>query len=162
MIEAVKPNRRQMLAATAAFLVLPWLGLPALAEAQSSAAFLASIYDRYHGESGGVDLSDAAALQRWFTPALAQMIADDDAKADAVSEVPSLDADPFIDAQDGDIADMKITVDDRSDDKAIGHVTFTNFGEAKSITLDLLRVDGEWRVDDIEWAEGTLRGLYTH
>ena len=76
-------------------------------------------------------------------------------------EVPALDGDPFVDAQEWDIKSFDITVDQAGADKAIGHVRFKNYDEEKSLTLDLVHLKSGWRIDDIHWSNGTLRKLLT-
>lgn len=136
--------------------------MPVAAAASSPLAFLASIYDQYGSGKDGVPLGDEAALKRWFSPSLAQLIQHDRAIADEADDLPSLDGDPFVDAQDWDITDLSVKAEDLGGGKATGHVSFRNFGEAKSIELDLVETAAGWRVDDIHWNDASLRGLYTH
>jgi hypothetical protein len=35
-----------------------------------------------------------------------------------------------------------------------------NFGKPEKVVLELLRSGEEWRIADVEWASGTLHGLY--
>ena len=35
-----------------------------------------------------------------------------------------------------------------------------NFGKPEKVVLELLRSGKEWRIADVEWDPGTLRGLY--
>ena len=44
--------------------------------------------------------------------------------------------------------------------KAVGTVTFLNFGKPEKVVLELLRVGNEWRVGDVIWGSGTLRNVY--
>jgi hypothetical protein len=40
-------------------------------------------------------------------------------------------------------------------------VSFTNFGKAEKVVVELLRVGADWRIADIQWDDaGTLRGLF--
>ncbi|MCX5516535.1 hypothetical protein C3941_18655 [Kaistia algarum] len=151
-------SRRRFLAATAIVLAAG----PLAAAAPSALSFLASIYDSYGPGKYGIPLDDEAALRRWFSPSLADLIQKDRAAAAEVDEVPMLDGDPFIDAQDGDITDLSLKVDDLGDGKAIGHVAFRNSGDPRSIELKLVETSAGWRIDEINWGDATLRGLYTH
>ena len=45
-------------------------------------------------------------------------------------------------------------------DAAVGVVRFRNSGRKVAITLKLVRTPAGWRISDIVWPEGTLRGLY--
>jgi len=161
------PSLYSFLACTRTF-ALPCLGLflallPLAAQAadQTPRAFLQSIYKHYIGtNTAGVKLDKDADYRRYFTPELAQMILDDIAKSQKNDDVPALDGDPFIDAQDWSITKIDIDVDDKATDKTVGKVSFKNLGEAKTITLDLVKIDGAWKIDDIHWPEATLRSLY--
>jgi len=44
--------------------------------------------------------------------------------------------------------------------KTVGTVSFLNFGKPEKVTLELLRSGNEWRIADVAWDSGTLRGLY--
>ncbi|MCX5567901.1 DUF3828 domain-containing protein [Kaistia nematophila] len=125
-------------------------------------AFVASIYERYENGGDGVPLDDAATIRALFEPRLAEMILADRDEAAAVGDVPKLDGDPFVDAQDFDITDLRIDVEDGTPDRAEAHVSFLNFGEPKRIDLRLEWLETGWRIRDIYWPEGSLRGLYTH
>src|SRR5262249_28546240 len=100
-------------------------------------------------------------LARYFSPDVVKLMDKMYAAAKKADEVPALDGDPFVDAQDWDIKSFDITVDQVGDDKATGHVRFKNFEEDKSLTLDLIHVKSGWRIDDIHWSDGTLRKLLT-
>ena len=71
-----------------------------------------------------------------------------------------LDADPFVGHQDWDIAEVVIEVKATDAVKTTANVTFTNAGKLERVTLELLRSGKEWRIADIAWESGTLRGLY--
>jgi hypothetical protein len=128
---------------------------------QVPSAFLHGIYKQYIGAgTPGVKLDGAADYKRYFTPELANIIIADNAKANQVGDVPTLDGDPFIDAQDWSITAVKIAVDDKATDKTVAKVSFKNNGEAETVTLDLVKMDGAWKIDDIHWPEDSLRGIY--
>lgn len=99
----------------------------------SAKAFLDGIYAHYLGkESKGVPLSTKGDLERLFAPKLARAILADRARAAARGEVPVLDGDPFIDAQDWEIAAFDITVDLKDANHAVGTVRFTNLEQQPS------------------------------
>jgi hypothetical protein len=124
-------------------------------------AFLESIYRTYgNPNSPGTRIHSKAALDRYFTPELAARIDKDAKAAKRKDEPPALDGDPFIDAQDWDIKGLKITVSERDTDKASAVVSFANFGEERKVSLELAKTAAGWRIDDIHWREGSLRGLY--
>ncbi len=161
------PSRRGILLAAGATLAAILVGgapSPARADDPSAAAlaFLQSIYAPYQNGGAGIDRTENGILATLFTPELAAMIADDDARAAADGEVPNLEADPFIDAQDGEIGPIDVTIADAPGGRYVGRASFTNSGEPKVIELVLVETPAGWRIDDIHWPEGTLRGLYSH
>jgi hypothetical protein len=156
-------SRRLIVAGLAVVLAFP--ALPALAGAEPAAkAFLSSIYQRYLGNSSGaakgVALTNAKLVRGYFTVGLASLILEDRATAAKRGEPPVLDGDPFIGHQDWDISSLAIEVKDTGAFKTTGTVTFMNSGKPEKIVLELLRSGNEWRIADIEWDSGTLRGLY--
>ena len=142
--------------------------MPAWAQAQGPAAapsapaltpeaFLRGIYTPYPNQ----DFKGQPFWQvdRFFTPDLARVIEADMKEAKRRGEAPRLDGDPFIDAQDWDIANLAIAV--KADGpKAIGQVSFDNQGKRTQITLDLVRTGMGWRIADIKAPSGTLSELY--
>jgi hypothetical protein len=126
-------------------------------------AFVAAIYERYANGGDGMVLDDAQTIRALFEPRLAELIIADGEEAAAAGDVPRMDGDMFIDAQDWDITDLTVAVEAVTPDRAEGHVAFANFGAPKRVDLQLVRgEDGGWRIRDILWAESSLRGLYTH
>lgn len=140
----------------------------AAAAAEASArAFVAAIYDTYVGKTGnGVALDNNQTVQRYFEPSLAALILKDQNDAAQRKEVGTLDFDPFVDAQDWDIAAYNVTVSDKGADKASATIKFNNFGKAKTIVLNLVKIKNEWKISDITWTPhenpNTLRALYVH
>src|SRR5437868_14910019 len=65
--------------------------------------FLDAIYKTYIGKNAKGMPLDKPATMRLFTPALRKAIDDDSKRAARKNEVPNLDGDPFVDAQDWDI-----------------------------------------------------------
>jgi hypothetical protein len=139
------------------------LAVPALAADDATPdKFLATIYHQYEGKNAkGVDIYGKGALARYFEPSLVALIAKDEAEAAKRGDVPELDGDPFIDAQDWEITDLKIATVMDGTDKATGTVSFQNFKEPHSVTVKLVKLPVGWRIADIVWAEDSLRGLYT-
>jgi hypothetical protein len=125
---------------------------PATAE-----AFLRSIYDPYlRADFKGQPYRQAS---RFFVPELVKAMDDDMREAKRRDEVPKLDGDPFLDAQDWEIKNLAIAVE-TSGPKAIGRVSFDNFGKRTEITLDLVQLPAGWRIADIKAPSGTLSALY--
>ena len=126
----------------------------------SAQDFLARIYATYKGKDAkGIDLNKPGATARYFSPSLARLI-DADVKA-AKGEVGQLGADPFIDAQDFEIAAFAIEVKELAPGKALGTVKFKNFTEDQTVTLDLVKLKTGWRVDEIRGpTTKSLRALF--
>lgn len=96
---------------------------------------------------------------RFFAPPLARAIEADMLEAKRRGEVPKLDGDPFVDAQDWDIANLAISVE-ADGPKAIGRVSFDNVGKLVTISLDLIRTGIVWRIADVAAPSGRLSDLY--
>jgi Protein of unknown function (DUF3828) len=133
----------------------------ARAAGPSAQSFVQAIYDQYKGKDAkGVELSDDAAVRRYFAPALAALIIKD--RRQARGEVGKLDADPFIDAQDWEIDDVNVALRDVAADKVIATVSFKNLGQPQTVILDLVKLKQDWRIANITWdRKATLRGLLT-
>ena len=147
-----------------ALLVAIALVLPlSIAQADPAAqAFIDGIYSQYRGaKSSGVRLDGTAALERYFEPSLVTLLVKDGEEASKKGEVPKLDGDPFVDAQDWDITEVKSIITDAGKDRAQAVVTFRNFRKPKTVTLDLVRIGAVWKISDITWQEGSLRKLLT-
>ena len=140
-------------------------GAAAAAVDRSPRAFVAAIYDAYVGKNGnGIPLDSNQKVQRYFEPSLAALILKDQNDAAQRKEVGTLDFDPFVDAQDWDIAAYNVTVSDKGTDKATATVTFNNFGKPNAVVLDLVKIKNEWKISDLTWTPhenpNTLRALY--
>jgi hypothetical protein len=139
------------------------LAAPAWAQGQpphetlTPEAFLRGIYTPYPNE----DFKGQPFWQvdRFFAPDLARVIEADMRDAKRRGEVPKLDGDPFVDAQDWDIEKLAISVKAEGP-KATGQVTFENQGKPTHITLDLVHTGIGWRIADIKAPSGTLSDLY--
>jgi hypothetical protein len=138
--------------------ILALAALPALAQEQSAAQFLHAIYDQYKGTDGPP--LDDAAMASYFTPDLYRLIKADSDAAAKKGEVPLMSGDPFIDAQDWKIDQIRIAVEEPKPDAAVGTVTFRNFGEMFEIKLDLAKTPKGWRIAEIYAPSGSLKELY--
>jgi len=136
----------------------------AAAAPQSADVFLRDIYAHYKGDDQttgkGIFLDKPSDVHRYFADDLAALIIADDAAAAKRGDVPELDGDPFVDAQDWAITDIAIHVDSETATAAKATVTFKNFKEPHAVHLDLVETPKGWRISDIAWKEGTFRGLY--
>jgi hypothetical protein len=139
------------------------LAAPALAEEATPQAFLTALYHRYEGKhTRGIDYADKRTLLRYFDPSLVALITVDQEPAKKNDEVPALNGDPFVDAQEWEITQLAITAEVSGPDKANGTVAFRNFNKAQKFRIALVRLKDGWRIADIVWSEGSLRGLYTN
>ena len=157
------PRRRLVLAAIAALPAQAWAQAqePGKSEPPKETvtpeAFLRGIYTPYPNQ----DFKGQPFWQvdRFFTPDLARAIEADMREAKRRGEVPRLDGDPFVDAQEWDVENLAIKVDSDGQ-KATGLVSFDNLGKPKQVTLDLLRTGVGWRIVDIKSPSGVLSDLY--
>lgn len=145
----------------AALLVVPGIAFARVAEL-SAKSFLATIYQAYVGSSvqqaKGVPLDTPTTIRRYFSPGLASLILDESATAKGNALV--LGSDPFVGRETWQISDLAIEVKEGGPTKALGTVTFTNFGQPEKILIELLKVGDDWRIAEINWGPLTLRGLY--
>jgi hypothetical protein len=138
---------------------------PTLAADPEAAAFVTSIYAAYKGKNAkGIRLDTDANLRRYFEPSLAALMIKDQKDAARRHDAPNLDGDPFVDAQDWDIAAFDIAVTDTVNGTASATVKFRNADTPTVVVLDLVKTGDNWRVGDITWQHDgkkeTLRGLY--
>jgi hypothetical protein len=124
-------------------------------------AFVDSIYNTYLAkDSKGVSIDNEAAIRRYFAPPLSDAIVKDMAEAQKANEVPTLNGDPFIDAQDWEIANLRTVVKTTGANTAVATVNFTIFRKPRTVTLDLIRTGDGWRIAKIRAPSGSLRALY--
>lgn len=135
----------------------------AVAQGASPLTFLEHLYKPYRNSTNGkgVDYSKPDNVRRYFGPQLAKAMLRDMADSKKRQEVPLLNGDPFIDAQDWEIANLKIEMQPGATRRnATGVVTFTNAGEPHTVTVDLIKTGDGWRIYEINAPSGSLRGLY--
>ena len=87
------------------------------------------------------------------------MIIKDQREAAKRKEPPTLDGDPFVDAQEWEIAALDIAVSRAAADKALATVNFRNFDKPVTLRLELIQLKDAWKIGDIQWNDGTLRAL---
>jgi hypothetical protein len=133
----------------------------ATAETVSPQTFVENIYRIYLDKNGkGISLANDATIRGYFASPLAQAMIADFAEAEKRGEVPMLNGDPFIDAQDWEISNLKIAVKPTGADTAVAVVAFVIFNEPRTVTLELVNTRAGWRIADIRWSSGSLRALY--
>ena len=137
------------------------MAITATAETTAPQAFVDGIYQHYLGkDSKGLVLSSEAVIRRYFAPPLSDAMVKDFAAAHKAGEVPMLNGDPFIDAQDWEISNLKTAVKSIGANTAIATANFVIFMKPRTVTLDLVNTPVGWRIADIQWPSGSLRTLY--
>ncbi len=132
--------------------------LPIAAEAQQSAqAFLDGLYAPYR--TRGFRGQPYTQAERFFEPTLAAAMRRDAELARKNGVPPTLDGDPFVDAQDWEIANLSVRVA-AAGEQATGMVSFTNSRQKKTLAVELVQTKDGWRIADIAGAHGSLRALY--
>jgi hypothetical protein len=140
-------------------------GERALAAGTSAHDFVAAIYKAYVGKNGnGIALDGDRPIHHYFVTSLADLILKDQFEAAQRNEPGVLDFDPFVDAQDWDIAAFTVAVRETGADKASATVKFKNSGKAQTVVLDLVKANNEWQISNITWTPhdkpNNLRALY--
>lgn len=116
-----------------------------------------ALYEPYLSNQNPKPFLDAAPL----TPELRDMMKTAQEQAHERGEPTAVvDFDPIIDGQDWELSDLTVElVEPAQDDSAQVRARFKNMGEDVSLTYDLVRQGGGWRIDNIEGANWTLRQL---
>jgi hypothetical protein len=119
-------------------------------DAASANAFVRSLYAAYHGDGPDYLGRQAGAV---FAPSLLRLIRRDAAQTPA-GDAPNLDGDPICDCQ--DFGGLKLT-DVKVEGGQGGHATATArlriSADRRTVKLDLIAVQGHWRVSDVHTAE---------
>jgi hypothetical protein len=109
-------------------------------------------------------MGDKAAKAKYFSAALLRMIAADEKRSAKRNEPPNLDGDPFVDAQEATVNDLKILLISTAGGKASVLADFDRGeGKREKVTYSMVFERGLWRVDDIAYdlpgePARTLRG----
>jgi hypothetical protein len=144
-------------------LALPLLALPlllasgAVGQEPTPQQFLQSIYEPY--KKAGFKGQPYWEPARFFAPDLAAAVERDMAEAKKRKEPPTLDGDPFMDAQEWQVEAISYASSIKGD-KAAGAVAFVSLGETKGLSLSLVKTPAGWRIRDIVGPSGSLRALY--
>ena len=100
-----------------------------------------------------------ARLDAYFVKSLGDLIWND--AKNSKGEVGVIDGDPLYDAQDMEIKNFMIGKPAYEGRAAKVVVTFSNFGQKKTIIYRLVKLNAGWRIDDIDYGEGrTLRSEF--
>jgi len=131
----------------------------AIAADPSPKDFVTAIYRNYEGKAAkGLPLN-SPKIRALISPGLLRLIDADEKQAAKRNEPPTLDGDPFVDAQDWEIPSFTIDVSDKGSDKAEATVQFTNGGSPSTVMLMLVKLNGAWRIDDFIGIDGSLREI---
>jgi hypothetical protein len=129
--------------------------------------FLTAIYQTYVGSSAssaqsgkGIMLGDADIIRRYFSPGLVSLILEESPVVRQPGEAIVIGSDPFIGRESWEIANLSVEVKEAGPAKAVGTVSFTNFGQPEKVVVELLKVGADWRIAEIKWGPLTLRSLY--
>jgi hypothetical protein len=129
----------------------------------SAKSFLTTIYQAYIGNSAqsakGITLADPEAIRRYFSPGLASLILDDNVATSRPGNAIVLGNDPFVGRESWDITNLSVEVKETGA-KAIGTISFNNFGKPEQVVVELLKVGADWRIAEIKWGPLTLRSIY--
>ncbi len=135
------------------------LSRAAQAQQPTPQAFLEAIYKpyldkNYRGQNYG-------QADRFFVPDIVRAMNADYAAAKRRGEVPLLDGDPFVCAQEWEISKLAVSVSTNGT-KTTGIVAFDNLEKPTRVTLDLVQTPTGWRIADIACSGDptSLRALY--
>lgn len=112
-------------------------------------AFLQAIYAPYTTEG-----SNSLAREHVYSQPMLKLMARDTELAG--DEVGYLNGDPLCDCQDYAAFRPDISVSEKLG-KATANITFKNGERESKLALSLVQESGQWRVDDVVSAEGSLR-----
>lgn len=113
-------------------------------------AFVAGLYAAYHGKGPDYLGREAKAT---FAPALLRLIRRD-ATETGPGDVGALDGDPICDCQDfGGLRNVRMKVTGGVKGQARATVRFQISSEWRTVNLDLVAIQGHWRVGDVHTAD---------
>jgi Protein of unknown function (DUF3828) len=124
---------------------------------QTAQAFLESLYAPYRAK--GFNGQPYTQAERFFEPTLAAAMQRDYQLAQKNGVPPTLNGDPFVDAQEWEVSNLSIRAAS-SGEQATGMVSFMNFKQKKTLAVELVQTGAGWRIADIAGAGGSLRALY--
>ena len=81
---------------------------------------------------------------------LAALFARDDLYQDEAGEIGHIGADPFINGQDGEVKNLKVTVIEKpANGRAMVSAAFRSFKQSVTVRFRMVEEGGGWRIDDI-------------
>jgi len=129
-------------------LIVPCL-FPQISSAQDEASakqFLEKIYSNYTKKALPNDLF-GPSISLTFTPSLVELIQAD--QKVLKGEVGFLGMDPICACQDYDISSLQLHFEPEHENGLKATATFDNLGHPTVVSLDLVPVGDQWRIDDI-------------
>jgi len=136
-------------AALLAMPALPHVTAAATAGMSEPEALVRGIYDQYSADGNPSDPYDDD-----FSPQLLKLWeAVEDGAGD--DDQNGIDFDVFLDAQDTDtVTNLATALHPAGADKAMVDVTFSAFGEKKSLRYAMVKTADGWKIDNISWGAG--------
>lgn len=130
------------------------------AKPKSPDALIADLYKAHNAKrSPFFQTRSRARVNQYFEKDLADLIWKD--AVTSKGEVGVIEGDPLYDAQDMEIKNFAIGKATIEGNNAKVAVTFTNFGEKKTIVFLLINSKVGWRIHDIDYgANGTMRSWF--
>lgn len=120
------------------------------AESQTLAArdVVVELYKLHDAQKGPFfQTKDRSLIDRFFTKPLADLIWKD--ATTAGNEVGAIDGDPLYNAQDMEIKNFAVGEAVTKGDTASVPVTFTNFGEKRTVTIAMKQENKAWKIDNV-------------
>lgn len=129
------------------------------ADAAAAQAVVQSLLQQHFKTDMGFSKASVMAKAAQLTPDLQRRLLAQLAKPVPADEVPDIDGDPFTNAQDLPTRFQLEPARLRGAQAEVA-VRFSGHGMHERVRYVLQRVDGQWRVDDLRYADGsTLRQL---
>jgi len=95
-----------------------------------------------------------------------QELIDSDLKKTPPGDAGTIDWDVFIDGNNWEISNLRITLVSRSERRAAVQASFDNFHKPRRVRFDLIREKGRWRVNDVsslrKGGRWTMSKILTH
>lgn len=113
---------------------------------------VAELYKAHDAQKGPFFQKDRARIDKYFTKQLGDLVYRDATRPE--DGVGAIGADPLYDAQDVEIKNFAAGKGVVESGRSTVNVTFTNFGEKKTILFSLVDVSGSWRISDIKYSHG--------
>jgi hypothetical protein len=122
-------------------------------------AVVRDLYKKHQTDGDILDSKSRKLIDKYFDKTLGDYLWKD--LTTHKDEVGVLDFDPFFNAQDLDIKNLKIAEPKIEGERATVLVTFQNFDRKENLTYSLKRQNANWKISDIKYTDGsTLVGYF--